>query len=69
LIGEPYIGNVILLMVLEHNAMQQHDSCKTCKYVMGGDSAHRQLHCGLSYYQAPAAERKASKLIMLPSEY
>ena len=53
-------------MVLEHNAMQQHDSCKTCKFVMGGDSAHRGLHCGLSYYQAPAAERKASKLDNYP---
>jgi hypothetical protein len=49
-------------MVLKHNAMQENDCCKTCKYVMGGDSAHRQLHCGLSYYQTPPSERKPAKL-------
>lgn len=59
-------------MVLEHKEMWQHDSCKTCKYVMGGDSAHRQLHCGLSYYQIPPSKRKPAKLDQYPkvsSEY
>jgi hypothetical protein len=53
-------------MVLEHNAKVQHDCCKTCKYVMGGDSSHRQLHCGLSYYQTPAAVRRVNKLESYP---
>lgn len=53
-------------MALNHNALAQHDNCQTCAYVLGGDSEHKQLHCGLVYYQMPAQERHPTKLANYP---
>jgi hypothetical protein len=52
--------------VLEHNPLATNDCCETCKFALGGDSLHRQLHCGLLYFKAPAAERKVEKLENYP---
>jgi hypothetical protein len=48
--------------MLEHNHMLERDCCRTCSFVFGADPTHGQLHCGLTYYQLPAAERRPAKL-------
>lgn len=40
--------------------------CQCCAYVLGGDTAHPELHCGYEYFQQPAKERKVMKLSGFP---
>jgi hypothetical protein len=52
--------------MLEHNHLLERDCCRTCSFVLGADPAHGRLHCGLSYYQLPAADRRPVKLDNYP---
>jgi hypothetical protein len=46
--------------------IQDKDSCQCCAYVLGGDSAHQELHCGYVYFQQPARARKVVRLSSFP---
>ncbi len=41
--------------------------CHCCAYVLGGDAAHLEMHCGYDYFQQPVKERKVVKLSCFPA--
>lgn len=41
--------------------------CHCCAYVLGGDAAHLEMHCGYDYFQTPVKERKVVKLSSFPA--
>lgn len=46
---------------------QEKGGCQCCAYVLGGDTAHQELHCGYEYFLQPAMDRKVVKLSCFPA--
>jgi hypothetical protein len=43
------------------------EGCEFCSFVLGGDEAHPEFHCGFTYFSSPPVERKVVKLTEYPS--
>lgn len=43
-----------------------HEHCGSCRYAVGSFAEAEQLHCGLTYYQVPAKDRRPLKLANYP---
>ncbi len=52
--------------MLEHDDLLELGSCRTCVYAFKDESEQGQLHCGLTYYQVPPAQRRPVKLASYP---
>ena len=50
----------------EHDDVLEIGSCKTCIYAFSEQFEKGQLHCGLTYYQVPPAQRRPVKLASYP---
>jgi hypothetical protein len=42
------------------------EGCEFCSYVLGGDEAHPEFHCGLEYFKIHPLERVIKKLNEYP---